>query len=245
MERELFLVVLLVLSAGCAAKDSSYLINQPEPQQQETAGQAVVQDNNAVATNAQDNNLGAEDATRGYRNMQWKKLVTDGNIYISPPGFIRLERREAPVKIVFLKDYGKEMRNVVFEWRVKIIKGTFTGFPLVVKFFTPSEKLLKVEHAVDRTLLTGKTISKFGLDLNDYRVFKLVFNRDQNADFFADGNMLYSGKEIISRVPLIESSGFYVEKRDSNISIDYFYADLDNDGKWDMKEDWEDLNNLS
>ena len=178
--------------------------------------------------------------------IAWKGFLTDTNITINPPGFLHVRRADIRSKIAITNPILDNVANTAYGWRTKILKGNFKGFALILKIFSGTGKLVKVEQSTDRTLLSGVTSSKTDLNLlEDYHSFKLVINDEEKASLFVDGEKLFANHSMVESGTLAEESGLYFEKSDSNVSIDYFYIDIDNDGVWDYTEEWNDVNGVS
>jgi len=251
----LILSLFLLLSFGCSAPGSSStpLLDAaraaqeaaPQPPQETPEDEIVDEDlseSSETETESIDENVSSDFAIP----IEWKMLSSDANFSINPPGLFNLKRNEASTKLTILPDFIGELPNTVIEWRIKIIKSTDLGYPIVLKLFTNSKKGVKVEHSINKTLFTGRQLSKIDIDLlDDFHTFKLVIDDSEKASLFVDGDNAFGLKDISKEIALYEPKGFYFEKTDSNVLIDYFYVDIENDGIWDYKEDWNDLNRVS
>ncbi len=195
-----------------------------------------------------DNNLGVSLAkpAPSWKPVKWKKLLNDANISIEPAGFLKVFRRQHKAWLKFSPDEIGELKNKTFEWRMKIIEGTSTGFAMALELFDSSKDLIKVQHSIDKVNVVGSGITKIPVNLKqDYHTFKLVINDTGKASIFVDGEEKASNLPLMHAVPVVEDKRMYFESYESISSIDYFYIDIDNDGTWDFKEEWDNLSNIS
>ena len=191
-------------------------------------------------------NVKLEKAPLPYNLIKWKKILNDGSISISPAGFLLAKRGEKKLILQISPDFIGELQNKTFEWKLKIIESGSTGFGLSIELFTPSNKLIKVQHAIDRVNVVGTNIAKAEVNLKqDYRTFKLAVNSEGKATLFIDGKEAITSMGLSELVPVTEPKRLHFESFKGIVSIDYFYVDLDNDGKWDYQENWDTLENVS
>ncbi len=186
-----------------------------------------------------------------FQPIKWGKTLNDGTISIDPAGFLLAKRGERRLVLNISGDgqggdFIGELGNKAFEWRMKIIEGTSTGFAVSVELFTPTKKLVKIQHSIDRVNLVGSDITKVNVDLKaDYHTFKLVVNSEEKATLFLDGKEVVSNKSLSGGLPVADPKRLFFESFKGITSIDYFYVDLDNDGKWDYREEWDSLDNVT
>ncbi len=183
-----------------------------------------------------------------FKPIKWKKTVNDGSISLEPAGFLKIQQGERRLKLAFVEGVSGELSNKAFEWRLKILEGTSTGFPLTVLLYSPSKKLFKVNHATERVKIVGKNSEEKQIDLkSDYHTFKFVINAEEKGSLFVDGatEPLISGVLATDLVPTLEPSHLLAENYKSKTSLDYFYIDSENDGTWDYQENWDSMDNVS
>ncbi len=180
------------------------------------------------------------------QGITWKKTEADGTFSIES-GNLKIERNERRMYMTMDPEFQNEIANTAYEWRIKILNGTSTGFPMTVDLYQATPKrLVKVEHGIDSTKVVGNDFEKVSVDLKaDYHTFKLVIAADEKITLFLDGEEAVTVNKPTSEFVVAEKKRLRFANYESAALLDYFYIDSDNDGSWDYKEEWDSLDNVS
>jgi len=254
MKALILAIILLLLVFGCSAppqqtdkerfdalvaeiEAEKAAANPPPPAPVEEVKEEKTVDTNVTVV---------EEVVEVIPGLVWQKKLNDANAIISPAGFLKVDRTDSRASIVLKEDVIGELPNTVVEYRVKVLESNDLGNPIVLKLYTNSRRGLKIEHSIKKTILTGKQVSKADINmLDDYKIFRIVIDAEEKATLFVNNDNVFPPLLISPEIAIAEDKGFYFEKSNSSVSIDYFYVDTDNDGVWDYKEDWNDLNSLN
>jgi hypothetical protein len=180
------------------------------------------------------------------QGITWKKTEADGTFSIES-GNLKIERNTSRMYMTMDPEFQNEIANTAYEWRVKILNGTSTGFPMTVDLYQATPKrLVKVEHGIDSTKVVGNDFSKVSVDLKaDYHTFKLVIDANEKITLFLDGEEATTLNKPTSEFVSAQKKRLRFANYESAALLDYFYIDSDNDGDWDYKEEWDSLDNVS